>query len=160
MVDTSGAQVFWDYQIGTFTGILGALKVGLFGGDIVTVAALQAALGVSLSAETGAQLQQDMLAHPYTASKRFVSKLQFMDLFKPSDLGRIYAMSRNTDPNYTALSVAVEIELDRVNRAPNDQIELSDPRTLTGLLAMQTYGLITEVGGADRISKGLPYGSN
>jgi hypothetical protein len=160
MHDPSGAQVFWDYQIGTFTGILGQLTVGRAGGDILTVAKLETLLGVSLSADTGARLQEDMLAHPYAGNKRFVSKLQFMDLFKPSDLARIYAMSRNTNPDYAQLSIGVQIELDRVNRAPNDQIELSDARTLAGLQSMQTYGLITEPGGAERISKGIPYGSN
>jgi hypothetical protein len=158
MIDsTSGAEVFWDHQIGTFTGILGPLKVGLSGGDILTIGALQTALGVNLSAETGAELQQNMLAHPYLGSKKFVTKLQFMDLFKPADLARIYAMARNSDPAYMQLSIGVQIELDRVNRAPNDQIELSDPRTLAGLQSMQTYGLIQEVGGALRISKGIPW---
>jgi hypothetical protein len=157
MIDPSGAQVFWDYQIGTFTGILGPFKVGMYGGEILTVEALEAALGIDLSAQTGAELQEAMLAHPYLAGRKFVTKLQFMDLFKPADLTRIYLMARNTDPNYAALSVAVEIELDRVNRAPNDQIELSDPRTLAGLQAMATYGLIQEVGGPARIAKGLPW---
>lgn len=157
MIDiNSGAVVQWDYQIGTFTGQLGALRVGLFGGDIATVAELQARLGVTLSAETGAELQESYLAAPYTANKRFVSKLQFMDLFRPADLTKIYAMARNTDPAYLALSVAVSIELDRVNRAPKDQIELSDPRVVAGLAKMEQYTLIS-AGDATRIAQGLPW---
>jgi hypothetical protein len=157
MIDESGAEVFWDYQIGTFTGIHNSLKVGLAPGDILTVSELEQALSIDLSAQTGASLQEDLLAHPYMGNKKFVSKLQFMDLFKPDDLVRIYAMARNTDQAFAQLSIRVQIELDRVNRAPNDQIELSDPRTLAGLQSMQFYGLITEVGGALRISKGTPW---
>lgn len=156
MIDPSGAEVHWDYQIGTFTGQLGELRVGLFGGDILTVADLQARLGIQLSAETGADLQAAYLAAPFMGNKRFASKLQFMDLFRPADLTKIYKMARNTDPAYLALSIAVQIELDRVDRAPNDQIELSDPRTLAGLGAMEQYGLIT-VGDAERISKGIKW---
>lgn len=148
MLDPSGAEVFWDHQIGTFTGILGALRVGLYGGHLLTVAALETALGVSLSAASGAALQEQLLAAPYLAQKRFVSKLQFMDLFRPESLVNIY--------NAAKVSVEVQIELDRVNRAPNDQIELSDPRTFGGLQRMELGGLIP-AGDALRISKGLPW---
>ncbi len=157
MIDSSGAEVFWDHQVGTFTGIIGPFKVGLHAGAILSVAELEQALEVDLSAQTGAALQEAMLAIPYLSNKKFVTKLQFMDLFKPADLTRIYLMARNTDPNYAALSVAVQIELDRVNRAPHDQIELSDPRTLAGLSSMAQYGLIQEVGGPARIAKGIPW---
>jgi hypothetical protein len=147
MLDQSGAEVFWDHQVGTFTGIYGAIKVGLAGGEILTVDALEAAIGVDLSASTGAALQEAMLAHPYLANKRFVSKLQFMDLFGPW-LINIYTAAKS--------SVAVAIELDRVNRAPHDQIELTDPRTIAGLQKMEDNGLIGP-GDAQRISKGLPW---
>lgn len=148
MLDPSGAEVFWDYQIGTFTGIHGPFKVGVYGGQILTVAALEAALGVDLSAATGAQLQEDMMARPFTGGKQHVSKLQFMDLFRPADLEKIYTAAKSV--------VAVQIELDRVNRAPHDQIELSDPRTMAGLQKMEASGLIT-AGDAERISKGTPW---
>jgi hypothetical protein len=143
-----GAEVFWDYQIGTFTGIRNGVKVGVSGGDILSVALLEQRLGVSLGASAGAQLQQDMLAHPYEGHKRYVSKLQFMDLFRPADLEKIYTVAKS--------SVAITIALDRVNRAPNDQIELTDTRTISQLTQMEAGGLISP-GDADRITKGLPW---
>ncbi len=157
MIDpTSGAEVFWDHQVGTFTGILGQTKVGLFGGDILSVVALEVRLGVSLAGETGAILQEAMLANPYLGNKRYVSKLQFMDLFWGPDLTRVFKMARNADPAYLDLSVAVEMELFRVTNAPDGRIELSDPRTLGGLLKMAQYGLLQEPGAAARIAQGLP----
>lgn len=146
MIDPSGAEVFWDYQLGTYTGILNGLKVGLFGGDITAVTVLEERLGIALSASTGAALQEQFSLEPYLANKLFVSKLQFMDLFLPSDLERIYTTAKTV--------VAVQIELDRVNRSSNDQIELTDPRTIAGLAKMEAMGLIQEVGGAARILRG------
>jgi hypothetical protein len=145
--DPSGAEVWWDQQIGTFMGQLGDLKVGNYAGEILTVSALEQALGVSLSADTGAQLGTAASASPYTANKRYVSKLQFMDLFRPGDLIKIYDAAK--------LSSAVQIQLDRVNRAPDDRIELTDPRVMTGLIQMEALGLLT-AGDADRIQKGIP----
>jgi hypothetical protein len=49
----------------------------------------------------------------------------------------------------------VQIQLDRVNRAPDDRIELTDPRVMTGLIQMEALGLLT-AGDADRIQKGIP----
>lgn len=144
----SGAEVSWDYSIGTFTGALGDVRVGLSSGDIVTVAALETALGVTLSASVGAALQEQMMAAPYLGNRRYVSKLQFMDLFRPVELEKIYDAAK--------VSSSVQIELDRVTRAPKDEIELTDPRTLAGLQKMEAAGLIT-LGDADRISKGIPW---
>jgi hypothetical protein len=146
--EPSGAEVAWDYQLGTFTGALGALRVGRFGGDIVTVGALEQRLGVALSAETGAALQQDYLAAPYLAARRYVSKLEFMDLFSPASLQAIYTAAR--------VDVAVQIELDRVDRAADNRIELTSPRTRAGLQQMEAAHLI-DAGDAERISKGIPW---
>lgn len=148
MIDPSGAVVFWDYQIGTFSGAYQDQNVGLYAGHITSVAALEAALGVTLSAETGAALQEDMLKAPFLGNRLYCTKLQFMDLFQPASLEAIYTAAKTY--------VAVQIELDRVNRAPNDRIELSDPRTLAGLLRMEATGLVPP-GDALRISKGLPW---
>jgi hypothetical protein len=156
MIDQSGAEVFWDHQIGTFTGILGGLKVGLSGGSILTVSALEAALGVVLAAQTGADLQEAMLAHPWMGNKRFVTKLQFRKLFRPNDLEKIYDVVRSSDPIYKVLSIKVQIEMENVNAASEDRVDLSDPDTLSGLLKMEQYQLIT-AGDAQRISKGLPW---
>jgi hypothetical protein len=144
----TGAEVQWDYQIGTFTGALGNARVGLSSGEIVTVPALETALGVTLSASVSAALQEQMEAAPYMDNKRFVSKLQFMDLFRPADLVKIYDAAKT--------SSAMKIALDRVDRAPNDQVELTDQRTITQLNELEAGGFI-QSGDADRISKGISW---
>lgn len=146
--DPSGAVVWWDHQVGTFMGQLAGLKVGNSAGEILTVVTLEQALGVTLSAATGAQLQEAYIGSPSQAAKRFVSKLQFMDLFRPTDLERIYDAAK--------VSSAVQIELDRVDRAPEGRIELTDPRTLAGLIKMEQAHLLT-AGDAVRIQKGIPW---
>jgi hypothetical protein len=156
MLDPSGAQVFWDYQIGTFTGFIGQFKVGRYGGEILTVNALETSLGVILAAQTGADLQEAMLAHPWLGGKRFVTKLQFRKLFRPNDLEKIYDVVRSSDPLYKVLSIKVQIEMENVNAASEDRVDLSDPDTLSGLLKMEQYQLIT-AGDAQRIAKGLPW---
>lgn len=148
IMSQSGVKVAWDYQVGTFTGQLGDLRVGLFAGEILTVSDLETALGVVLTAQEGADLQEAYLAHPYTALQRPVSKLEFMDLFRPDDLIKIYTAAKS--------SVDVQIQLERMRNAPGDTIDLNDLRTLNNLQMLEAVGLLTK-GDADRISKGVSW---
>ena len=148
ITDASGAKVGWDYQVGTFIGEFGGVRVGKFGGDVRTIVDLEARLGVSLSQDTKVCLMELYSDNPPKTERVFVSKLQFMDLFREDDLVKIYDAAK--------VSSAVQIELDRVTRAPNDEIELTDVRTMKGLQNMEAAGLI-RAGDADRIKKGIPW---
>lgn len=147
----SDAEVSWDWQVGQFLAASGGQTY-----RARTIEALEQQLGTIIGIDARAYLQEMQLANPSIVPKRTVTKLQFMNLFRPIDLHRIYKTARGGDGINDDLSISVQIELERVNRASNDAIDLDDPDTVNGLIAMEQLGLVT-AGDADRIRKGQPW---
>lgn len=153
MRDTNtGAEVSWDWQLGTFTGVVPGQPTR----RAASIDELEAQLGSLLDADTRAYLAEMKVLYPHTSVKRTVTKLQFMALFRPDDLFKIYRTARGGVGINETLSITVQIALARVDRASNDTIDLDDPDTVKGLVDMETYQLIA-AGDAERIKKGLPW---
>lgn len=154
--DSSGAEVGWDWQLGTFSAVNGGVVFGTFGQQYQTIEQLEAALGVRLSAESKEYLVDAKAANPYAAPRRTVTKLQFMSLFRPADLHKIYKTARGGAGIPEDLSIAVQIALDRVDRAEGNLVDLEAPETIQGLVDMEAAGLLQQ-NDANRIKKGLPW---
>jgi hypothetical protein len=152
MRDTSsGAEVSWDWQLGTFTGVVPGHVY-----RAATIEELETLLGATLSPEARAYLIDMKQGNPFVAPKRTVTKLQFMALFRPDDLDKIYLAALGGEPYPPLLTVRVRQALDRVDRAEGNMVDLMAPETAGGLTAMEGAGLIT-AGDAERIKKGLPW---
>lgn len=64
--------------------------------------------------------------------KRVITKLAYMNRFTDAELATIYTLSKT--------NVAIEIWLEKFKLA--DEISLEDPRTISGVQALEAYGLI------------------
>lgn len=82
---------------------------------------------------------------PAPTATRTITKLQYMGLFTDNELRAIYTAAKAV--------VDVEIWLDKFKITP--EVDLDDPRTIGGLQAMETAGLIG-AGRAAWIASGLP----
>jgi hypothetical protein len=69
---------------------------------------------------------------PYVPPARIISKLEYMNRFTDAELQTIYSTAKTV--------VAIEVWLAKFNATTD--IDLDDPRTISGLASMEDFGLI------------------
>lgn len=98
--------------------------------EVLSILAEQAAKAVEAAAE------------PAKPTQRPITKIAFMERFTDEELAAIYAAAK--------ADVRVEVWMDKLRLA--SEVDLDDPRTIAGVQALETMGLIGEGRAAEVLS--------